>query len=102
MFLDIFADFRAGVVWFGRVGIGPLPLSVGLEGIRDERMSGKRKKKDNLCLLGCVVWIDLLGDGEQVLDVESPYFLTRQGEGWRGHGMIYRLTDCVEEETEMA
>ena len=36
MFLDIFADFRAGVVGFGRVGSGPLPLSVGLEGIRNK------------------------------------------------------------------
>lgn len=30
MFLNIFADFGAGVVWLGGVGIDPLPLSVGL------------------------------------------------------------------------
>ena len=36
----------------------------------------------DLCLLCGVVWIDLLGDSEQVLDVEPPDFLGGQGESW--------------------
>jgi hypothetical protein len=100
VFLDIFADFRAGVVWFSRVGSGPLPLSVGLEN-KDERMVKEKKKRDHLCLVGWVVWIELLGDGEQMLDVESPDFLAGRGEGWGGHGVIDGLTDCVEEKTEI-
>ena len=94
--MDIFAYFRAGVVWFGRVGIGPLPLSVGLAGgeVRDE--GTVIEKRNHLCLLGCVVWIDLLRDGEQVLDVESSDF-------WAGGGqlMFSGLMDCVEEKPEM-
>jgi hypothetical protein len=100
LFLDIFADFRAGVVWFGWVGIGPLPLLV-LAGDKRWRKGDEGVDVGYLCLLGEVVWIRWLGDGEQVLDVESPSLWTGRGECWRGQLVFSRLVDRVEEETEV-
>jgi hypothetical protein len=56
---------------------------------------------NHLGVLGSVVRIDLLGDGEQVLDVESPDLWTAQREGWGGQGIVNGLIDCVEEKIEM-